>query len=168
MRCELRRYLSVSSLNPYVHRWQIKARVVDKSPLQTTKNNSKFFHVDVTDSAVCRILLFRTATAMLAMAFEKLLHFAKRRAFAKRSSFLKAIASIANKLSLFTSTPHMQSRTIFLSIASHAVALWLFAALQGDVIRAKFWSDAAEKWYGALEKGKVRFKQFKSESSSKS
>lgn len=70
------RYLSISSLNPYVHRWQIKARVVDKTPLQTTKNNSKFFHVDVTDSA-------------------------------------------------------------------------------GDVIRAKFWSDAAEKWHGALEKGKV-------------
>ncbi|KAL8443259.1 hypothetical protein Emag_005984 [Eimeria magna] len=68
------RYLSISSLNPYVHRWQIKARVVDKSPLQTTKNNSKFFHVDVTDSA-------------------------------------------------------------------------------GDVIRAKFWGDAAEKWHGALEKG---------------
>ncbi|KAL8425339.1 hypothetical protein Efla_001721 [Eimeria flavescens] len=70
------RYLSISSLNPYVHRWQIKARVVDKSPLQTTKNNSKFFHVDVTDSA-------------------------------------------------------------------------------GDVIRAKFWSEAAEKWHGALEKGRV-------------
>ncbi|CDJ58112.1 replication factor-A C terminal domain-containing protein, putative [Eimeria maxima] len=72
--CE--RFLSISSLNPYVHRWQIKARVVDKSPLQTTKNNSKFFHVDVTDSA-------------------------------------------------------------------------------GDLIRAKFWGDAAEKWHGALEKGKV-------------
>ncbi|CDI75557.1 hypothetical protein EPH_0022470 [Eimeria praecox] len=71
------RFLSISSLNPYVHRWQIKARVVDKSPLQTTKNNSKFFHVDVTDSA-------------------------------------------------------------------------------GDLIRAKFWGDAAEKWHGALEKGKVR------------
>ncbi|CDJ26845.1 replication factor-A C terminal domain-containing protein, putative [Eimeria mitis] len=70
------RFLSISSLNPYVHRWQIKARVVDKSPLQTTKNNSKFFHVDVTDSA-------------------------------------------------------------------------------GDLIRAKFWGDAAEKWHGALEKGKV-------------
>ncbi|OEH78128.1 replication factor-a c terminal domain-containing protein [Cyclospora cayetanensis] len=70
------RYLSIGSLNPYVHRWQIKARVVDKSPLQTTKNNSRFFHVDITDSA-------------------------------------------------------------------------------GDIIRAKFWSDAAEKWHGALEKGKV-------------
>ncbi|CDJ42263.1 replication factor-A C terminal domain-containing protein, putative [Eimeria tenella] len=46
------RYLSISSLNPYVHRWQVKARVVDKSPLQTTKNNSRFFHVDITDCAV--------------------------------------------------------------------------------------------------------------------
>ena len=35
--------------------------------------------------------------------------------------------------------------------------LWSRTLLvQGDLIRAKFWGDAAEKWHGALEKGKVR------------